>query len=522
MGHVGRKVGWHRAVFFPAAFALFLPSFRTPAMLDDFVYFLWFDSTRWRHVASLLDPRNGYIWIRPVATFLYYLEYQFTQETMIGYRLAGIFWHAAIAVTVTVWVRRSLRQTDSTAIAAGWLFLVHPAAVQAVCYPSARGEQLFLLTGLWSLILFSDAATGRAGMRRAVIAGGGLLVLSLLSKETAVGWAVILGLFLWIERPGLPTSNPIRIPCMTAGFITGAYLVGRTTVMSGIGGYGWMSRSGLPPLRLAGESILWMIHVLPRAHFFPVSPGLHGIAPWMETLTTALTIGIICLAMLRPNQWRFGIVSLGFLAVSQALVTAVFAGSDPDILAPRYLYMGSVAVASVLAGLLVSANSADGGQPDTGNRWRRISVRLMLVILVVAWTHAQIRFQRDFRHAGEITGAVLTLTEQLCNHLQSGGEIDIYHVPERAGAFTIHIPSRTLSIFNLAGHRNCGLAVQFNMAAGQDPEHWFRYMDDLPGRIGVTNKKPPNSALRSESTAIVPLVIDFAEMYPEFVDSENH
>ncbi|HPQ42291.1 MAG TPA: hypothetical protein PLV45_18110, partial [bacterium] len=136
-----KKPGIHMAVFPPVALLVFLRQLHTGPMFDDFVYFLWFDSTPWNQLHYLLDPGNGYIWARPLATFIFYLEYHLTHECMAGYRIAGILWHGLIAATVTTWVRRGLRLPDTPAILAGWLFLLHPAAVQSVCYPSARGEQ---------------------------------------------------------------------------------------------------------------------------------------------------------------------------------------------------------------------------------------------------------------------------------------------------------------------------------------------------------------------------------------------
>lgn len=499
-------VRFHMAAFLPAAILLFYRQLHTGPMFDDFVYFLWFDSTPWKQLPYLLDPGNGYIWARPLATFFFYLEYRLTHEVMTGFRIAGMLWHGLIAATVTVFAGRVLRLSKGPAILAGWLFLLHPAAVQSVCYPSARGEQVFLFFFLWSLVFVSDYLTRLPGASPATETrghtptGSGRLILAvtafilaLAAKETAVALPAVLAVYAGVYRHELLLTRRIvrrrglSLWLLICG-VTGAYLVYRLTVMQGVGGYGWLTRSGQTPVMLILSTVRWIIWDLPVMHFFPWAPGPDGIPGVLKAGLTGLWMIVIVLAgqCIKRNRHRSAVVFSGaFLLIAQLMIAAVFAGSDPDILAPRYVYMGSVAAACILA-VVLTTQFRESGIQSAGRR-------ILIILLVPVWLAAQVGFQVDFLQAGRASDAIIDMIRPHCYHLLTGGEIDIYNVPDRMGSISINIPSDRLAIFNLEGHRQCGLAVRFKMADGQSAAHWRKYMNDLPGRIGVFRGPPPKT-----------------------------
>lgn len=454
---------------------LYIRQYATHPMFDDFVYFLWFDNADLHTLPYLLSPHNDYIWIRPLALLACYVEYLLFGGFMPGYRIAGIFWHASSAVLVNGIARNRLNMRPETALWAGLLFLVHPSAVQAICYPSVRSETMFVFFVLAGLNLFMRSCSD-PGRRTDVLLGVICLVLGLLSKETA--FVLIPSVIVWLflaKIPGDKRSRRLSISVILAVF--GAlYWIIRQSVYHGVGGYELGIDSGRSFLLQLVSATRLILADLPVTHFFTLSPDD------IPSKSVYLLAGFVLMLAVLLHAWRSSATSGSFFApltlllASTSVLTLVFLQYNPILLSPRYFYLGSSAVGLLLAPVFSPFRRR--------NLW-------ILVPVVGVWVFGQIGMQRDFYRAGEVTRYVLTTLDHYCFYLKSGGHIEVYNVPDRIGSVGLNIGHEKYNIFNLECHRRCGLAPAFDLTKGQGLSNWDGYIDSFPGRISAYDRPKP-------------------------------
>lgn len=473
--------------FFSAAIILFSRQFNTRPMFDDFVYFLWFDSADRQGILHLLNPRSGYFWFRPVSLLIFYLENSVFGMFMPGYRVAGIAWHAGNAFLVRRIAQHNMRMVPGAALAAGWLFLLHPAAVQSVCYPSGQSETIYLFFLLSALHVFLNYYLN-SGTIRTLAGGCVMLCLGLLSKETAFALIVILPgiVILYYRNKGVRSRGSVLVAVSAcAGAL---YLAGRAVLYKGVGGYGLMMPVDGPLKNLLSGPMRKACVDYPAAHFFPLTPGMIRAAPYIPAVT-AVIMALVLIQACRCTPSRRSIPgAIWILAVSSVMLVLVVPYLDAHELPPRYLYLGSVAVALILGPLF------------TG---RYAIKKPLLLVIIGAWCLGQYGFQRDFHRAGLATEYILSTLDHYCFHLDAGGGIEVYNVPDRIGAVSINIPDKRDTVFNLEAHRRCDLAPLLDLRKGQGRDTWIQYMESLSGQISVFRDPAPAGPFRPDTLIFV-------------------
>jgi hypothetical protein len=473
--------------FFSAAIILFSRQFNTRPIFDDFVYFLWFDSADRQGILHLLNPRSGYFWFRPLALLICYLEHAVFGMFMPGYRVAGIAWHAGNAFLVWRIAQHNMRMAPGAALAAGWLFLLHPAAVQSICYPSGQSETIYLLFMLSALHMFLTYYLN-TGTVRSLSGGCVLLCLALLTKETAFALiAVLPGIVILYYRNRGVRSKGLALVVVSACAGT-LYLAGRTVLYKGIGGYGLMvPADGLFKSLLSGPVRKWCVDY-PAAHFFPLTPGMIRAAPYLPAITAVLTALLLIQACRHKTTLQNFLSSVWILAVSSAMLVLVVPYLDAHMLPPRYLYLGSAAVALILGPLF---------------NGRYAMKKPVILVIAGVWCLGQYGFQRDFHRAGLATEYVLSTLDNYCFHLEAGGRIEVYNVPDRIGSVSINIPDKRDTVFNLEAHRRCDLAPLLDLRRGQGRDNWTQYMESLPGQVSVFRYPAPAGPPRPDTLVFV-------------------
>ena len=152
----------------------------------------------WKLIESApeANPQRDRLY-RPLSMFTFALNYAVHAYRPLGYHLVNLGLHAAACFLVWHLARRLVAEPAVAAWAAA-LFAVHPIHVEAVANVVGRAELLatvFLLGGL--LVLLPHG--GVPGLRRAALAGP-LFFLALLSKETAVCYAAVALLALYMTQ----------------------------------------------------------------------------------------------------------------------------------------------------------------------------------------------------------------------------------------------------------------------------------------------------------------------------------
>lgn len=481
-------------IYLAVSAVLFARQYSTFPILDDFVYFLWFDSTDPGSLHHLLNPASGYFWVRPVALLICYIQHTLFGLFMPGYRIVGIAWHAGNALLVNHLAHKSLNQSPKTAFIIGCLFLLHPAAVQSVCYPSGQSEAIYLFFLLAALIQFVDYYS-HSGSVKSLITGLLFLTLSLFTKETAfVLVPITIGMVLLGNKDRLSLIKA-AILAATLSFAGVLYVSFRQTLYSGLGGYGF----DITAPHTSGNVVVALLNKvfveLPTIHFFPLSPEDINYTWMIRAGLFVLTVIVLFSGFRSRESTRCFLSGLLILVLSNIMLAMVFLHHSTELLAPRYMYLGSVGVALILGPLFSKLTK----------------MKFPLIILVaILWIIGQYGHQRDFYRAGRVTEFVLTTVDHYCRHLEEGGRIILYDVPERIGAVSINISHERDTVFNLESHRRCGLAPLMDLSKGQDMETWDHYMNQLSGRVSVFHF--PDVSIPAEPDTLV-FSLDVREAY---------
>jgi len=130
---------------------------------------------------------------RPLTLFSFALEYPLWHRWAGGYRLMNLLLHALNGLLVFV-LARGLLQSNPAAWAASALYLVHPVHTEAVVGLIGRSELLASMFFLLAWVLFRQ---------KRILLCSTAFFLSLLSKESAITFPLVIALDTWISDGSL-------------------------------------------------------------------------------------------------------------------------------------------------------------------------------------------------------------------------------------------------------------------------------------------------------------------------------
>lgn len=259
------------------------------------------------------------------------------------------------------------------------LFLIHPTHVEAVAWIAALPELLAAVLVLSGLLLHLR----RAWRPWDYALGAGVLLAGLLARENAVVLpALALAADLLLpERKPLWRSERLWLRYAAYGAAALAYLVARRAVL----GY-WITAPG-PAYPLAGSiyflNVLW---VLAQYGWFLLAPPpysgfhvFHPILSWADFRWPAAAAGLALAGWLalavgrRQRAWAFfcGWVLLALLPFLH------FRALGDNLVAERYLYLGSAGFAVLVAAGLAYLGRAEREKP---RRWLAAAAGLALAL----------------------------------------------------------------------------------------------------------------------------------------------
>ena len=139
----------------------------------------------------LVSDGNYSLYHRPLYNLAHTMDLMLWSENPMGFHGTNLFLHAANLVLLTFWLKRlGLDKMIIAIIVLSWAVLPINAAVVALIH--AKGD---LLTTMFFLIGLN--ALTRPNFRGANLVIGISLLLALLSKETAVGGLLMIGIWKW-------------------------------------------------------------------------------------------------------------------------------------------------------------------------------------------------------------------------------------------------------------------------------------------------------------------------------------
>ena len=298
---------------------------------------------------------------RPIALSSFGLEWAAFDGGALGFHIVSVLTHALVCLLVLALLTRFV--PIPTALVGALLFAVHPVHVEAVANVVGRSELYAALAYLGACLLYLDTG-GRRGPRSAVRLLGliALFLLALGSKEIAITLPGVLFVLELYRRSDVALLTRLRWEMPTYVALTGTfaiYVLVRAAVIGGLTGES--PAAGLVSLSL-GERLLTALTVWPqylRLMVFPLDLSA-DYAPGVFLVTTSLTVevivGSVLLLAMAAGAWllrdrsRTLALGLAWFFVAVLPVSNLVVRSDV-LLAERTLYLPSVGLALVLAGL---------------------------------------------------------------------------------------------------------------------------------------------------------------------------
>lgn len=339
------------------------------------------DASNWTQVISgrtLADPQvvNGR---RPAVLATFFIDRAWHGLQPVGWRLTSLLLHLG-CVGLWMGLLRRLGAGEFVALAAGLLFALHPAGVEAVHAPGFRADilcLLFMLAALHSVVSLRQ----HDGLK--LMGCGVFTALALLSKETALALPLLVGGLMGLFPAAFPASGIRRAAglgvcvAVAAGFFVLWILV--PTDMQALGG-SWNGES------LQFPETLWSIPALwGRTARFLLVPWPLNVTPHFEPVATMASARFwgwgLFLAACLVAAWRLR-RSAPWLALGLAWTLILFLPVSNVLpllhpVADRYLYPMAPGLAVALAW-----GMAQVSRPS--RRWLLAGLAVLLAGLVAA------------------------------------------------------------------------------------------------------------------------------------------
>jgi len=173
-----------------------------------------FGSDLWFHVA------RHQVYYRPLFVAWSMLNYSLFGLRPWGWHLGAVLLHVA-AVAAVFWLARRLELEYWTSALAAFIFALHPVHIEPVTWVSAASDTMvtmFAALAFGAFLSGRDAASNpNQGNRTAWrIASLALLACALLTKEMAVVFAALVGIYAWLY----PTKDGASLARRTLGAVT--------------------------------------------------------------------------------------------------------------------------------------------------------------------------------------------------------------------------------------------------------------------------------------------------------------
>lgn len=244
--------GWIFAALLAAVLAVYWPSLGGEFLWDDAGHVTAPELQSWSGLSR--------IWFEPGATQQYYpllhsafwLEHHLWGETAPGYRLVNVLWHVTSAWLLTVLLRRL---AVPGALFAGFLFALHPVAVESVAWITEQKNTLstvFYLLAALAWLRFEDDRTPQRYARASI-----WFLAALLTKSVTATLPAALLVLAWWRRGRVSWRDDVRplLPWLAAG--VGAGLVTVWFEQTGIGAQGGEFALGPVERGLLAGRLVW-------------------------------------------------------------------------------------------------------------------------------------------------------------------------------------------------------------------------------------------------------------------------
>jgi hypothetical protein len=308
-------------------------------------------------------------YFRPATTATFWLEARLFGSAPAAGHVTNVLLHGlatllALGLLLALGIRRGI------AVAAAAFFALNPIQTEAVYWISARGETLAAVFALAAALALSRA--DRPALRSAL--AGGLALLALLSKETAVG-ALPLVCAIPLLRRERPAARGAVVAITACAAALAGYALWRWRVGVFLPGDGGLTGGA----DLAGD-FLTVAATLIRWCAAPFGPSAaHDFVPGGPGTWIAATAGLLAATALAAVAWRKGVrlpaASLAAFACHCLAVALAVRGIG--VIGERYAYPAVLYVALFVAGV------SRLRRPGTDERGERVATVARVAVLAL-------------------------------------------------------------------------------------------------------------------------------------------
>jgi tetratricopeptide (TPR) repeat protein len=312
-----------------------------------------FGSDLWYHVA------RHQVYYRPLFVAWSMLNYSLFGLRPWGWHLGAILAHVAATASV-FWLSRKLGLEYWTAALAALIFALHPIHIEPVVWISSASDTMVAMFAALAFVAFLNGRD-RAHSTRLLwrVASLILLACALLTKEMAVTFCALVGIYAWLHPAAWKSSQSQRL----FGALLEAGPYGLVTV-----GYALLRRHAL--LHAAGQfdpthGIADVIRTLPLVLAFYLDKllmpiGLTGLyyTPYVTNgIARHVVLPAVALVVVGAGLWywnrREGDSTVAFagLWMLVGLAPALYLRNfgNGDFVRDRYIYLPSIGFAMLLA-----------------------------------------------------------------------------------------------------------------------------------------------------------------------------
>lgn len=312
-----------------------------------------FSSDLWYHVA------RHQVYYRPLFVAWSMLNFTLFRLQSWGWHLGAIVLHVG-AVASVFWLARKLKLEYWTAALAALIFALHPIHIETVAWISAASDTMVAMFAALAFVAFLNGREP-AGKKRTSwwMASLALLMCALLTKEMAVAFTALVGIYAWLN----PADEKASLGQRVRGAVIEAIPYAAVTLV-----YVLLRKHALPHLTGqfdTGHGMLEMVRTLPLVLAFYlrqllVPIGLTGLyytpyvtgAIFKPVIVPAAVLGIALAVLWYWNRReKDSTVAFAGLWLLVGLAPALYLRGfgNGDFVRDRYIYLPSIGFAILVA-----------------------------------------------------------------------------------------------------------------------------------------------------------------------------
>jgi len=312
-----------------------------------------FSSDLWYHVA------RHQVYYRPLFVAWSMLNFSLFGLRAWGWHLGAVVLHVGAVMSV-FWLARKLGLEYWTAALAALIFALHPIHIEAVAWVSAASDSMVAMLFALAFVAFLNARNSAEGKKTAwQVASWALLMCALLTKEMAVAFMALVGIYAWLNPADAKESSGQRlrgavIEAAPYAVVTLAYVLLRNHALLHSTGQFDTSHGIIDVVRTLPLVLAFYLRKL----LIPV--GLTGLyyTPYVtEAIFEQVVVPAIVLGALAVGLWYWSrrdkdsTVAFAAMWLLVGLAPALYLRNfgNGDFVRDRYIYLPSIGFAILAA-----------------------------------------------------------------------------------------------------------------------------------------------------------------------------